>query len=73
MNIKVNDIPQIINNTNIKCIFCTGKTAYNELLKHFTFDIPVLYLSSPSSANASQKLDDLTNEYKQILNFLTLS
>lgn len=71
-NIKVNDIDQIIKAAEIKCIFCTGKTAYKLFLKNFHYDIPIICLPSPSSANATYSLDKLIIEYKQILNYLTI-
>lgn len=69
-NIQVNNIEKIINIAQIKCIFCTGKTSFNLFLKFFNFNIPVVCLPSPSSANASYNLDKLICEYKQILDYL---
>lgn len=69
-NIRVNDIEKLINNSDIKCIFCTGKKSYDLFLKYFDFDIPVICLPSPSSANAAYSLDKLVLEYKVILNYL---
>ncbi|MBE6140064.1 MAG: DNA-deoxyinosine glycosylase [Firmicutes bacterium] len=67
-NIKFNDIISLINKTNIKIVFCTGKKAYDLFQKNFSF--PCLYLPSPSSANAKLKLNDLIKEYEIILKFL---
>jgi len=65
--LKLNDIETIINNSNIKYIFLTGKTAYNIYKKYFTYlNIDFYYLPSPSSANASYSLEKLVNEYKII-------
>ena len=69
-NYKINDINYIIKNSKIKVIFCTGKSAFNRLSKNFKTDIPIFYLSSPSSANASKKLETLVTEYKIILQYL---
>ncbi len=69
-NYKINDINYIIKNSKIKVIFCTGKSAFNTLSKNFKTDIPIFYLSSPSSANASKKLETLVTEYKIILQYL---
>lgn len=69
-NISVNNIEKILNNTNIKCIFCTGKTSYNLFNKNFNVNIPVVCLPSPSSANAHYSLDKLIDEYKIIKNYL---
>ncbi len=69
-NVKVNNIDLIISKSSIKHIFCTGKAAYNLFNKHIKTNIPVSYLSSPSSANAKKSLNDLINEYKVIKKYL---
>ena len=71
-NVKVNDIAKIIKESKIKIVFITGKTAfyyYNKLLKS-KINIEVIYLPSPSAANASFKLNDLIKEYAIIKNYL---
>lgn len=66
-NIKINNIEKIINKSNIKYIFLTGKTAYNLYKKHFNnLKIDYYYLPSPSSANATYLLNDLIKEYSII-------
>jgi len=66
-NIKVNNIQLIINNSNIKYIFLTGKKAYTLFKKYFkNLNIEYYYLLSPSSANATYTLDKLINKYKII-------
>lgn len=65
-NIEVNDIPSLLKETNIVCIFCTGKKAYELLNKYFKLDVEVIYLPSPSSANASFTLEKLVNQYMVI-------
>lgn len=64
-----NDIKTIINKSNIKYIFITGKTAYNLYNKYFKNDVNIkaVYLPSPSSANAKYTLDNLVKIYKKIL------
>ena len=69
-NYEINDINNIIKNTNIKTIFCTGKNAFNTLSKNFKTNIPIFYLPSPSSANASKKLETLVTEYEKIFHYL---
>ena len=69
-NYEINDINNIIKNSNIKTIFCTGKTAFNTLSKNFKTNIPIFYLPSPSSANASKKLETLVTEYEKIFHYL---
>ena len=66
-NIKVNNIEKIINESKIKYIFLTGKTAYNLYKKYFNnLNIEYYYLPSPSSANASYSLNILVKEYSII-------
>lgn len=65
-NIVVNDIPMILNKSNIQCVFCTGKKAYELFKKYFKIDIEVIYLPSPSSANAVKSLEELIVDYKKI-------
>ena len=68
-NVKVNDIYKILKETKIEYIFTTGKKAfsyYNLYLKDKTKK-EAIYLSSPSSANASFNLNDLIKEYQIIL------
>lgn len=69
-NVKLNDINLLIKSSNIKAIFCTGKTAYNNLTKKFNTNLPVFYLPSPSSANASISLETLIEKYRIILKYL---
>ena len=66
-NIKLTNIEEIINNSNIKYIYCNGKLAYNLFLKYFNkYQDLVHCLPSTSSSNAKWKLDDLINEWKVI-------
>ena len=69
-NYEFNDLSSIFNCANIKAIFITGKTAYNAFIKHYKLNIPIIYLPSPSSANAKESLKNLVNSYKVILEFL---
>lgn len=62
-NIKVNNINKILKETEIKYIFCTGLKAYAIFNKYFKINIPVIYLPSPSSANASLNIDNLVKKY----------
>ncbi len=71
-NYELNDLNIIINNCNIKAVFCTGKTAYNHLIKNYQSKIPIIPLPSPSSANARLKLNDLISEYLIIKDYLSL-
>ncbi len=70
-NAKPNDIKKIIENSNIKVIFTTGKTAYKYYLKFFkeTIHLPVFCLPSTSPANCKVKTDELIQEYKVIKSY----
>ena len=63
-NVSVNDIASLIENTDIKIIFTTGKKAYHLYQKHVNCDLPVVSLPSTSSANAAMHLDDLVAAYR---------
>ena len=69
-NYELNDIDMITNIANIQAIFCTGKTAYNNLIKNYKTTIPIFCLPSPSSANATFKLNDLIKEYSIIKKYI---
>ena len=67
-NIKVNDIKSILNKTNIKKIYTTGKKAY-ELYNKYCFKdtlIEAVYLYSPSPSNCRIKLEELVENYQVI-------
>ena len=69
-NYQLNDIDMILKHANIKAIFCTGKKSYDSLIKNFKTNMPIIYLPSPSSANAAFSLETLVTKYKIILNYL---
>lgn len=69
-NYKLNDINMILKHAKIKAIFCTGKKSYDTLMKNFKTDIPIIYLPSPSSANAAFSLETLVAKYQVILDYL---
>ncbi len=65
-NTQVNDIAALIKKTKISKIYVTGKKAlelYNKYVYEKT-NIKAIYLPSPSPANASWSLEDLTQAYK---------
>ena len=71
-NPVANDISSIVNNSEIKMIFTTGKTAfslYNRLCRNDT-GIDAIPLPSTSPANARMTLDNLIEEYSVILKYL---
>lgn len=71
-NPVVNDINLIIENSNIKAIFTTGKKA-TDLYNKYCFlntNIKCIYLPSTSPANCSINYDKLKEKYKEILNYL---
>ena len=66
-NIKINNLKPILKESNIKCVFCEGKLAYNLFAKYYKkLNIEYFYLPSTSSANAKYSLNKLVNEYKII-------
>lgn len=69
-NVIANDIEGILKNSSIQHIFCTGKTAYQLFLKYVKSDIDVIYLPSPSSANAAFSLEMLQKHYQIIKKYL---
>ena len=74
-NIVVNDLSQILNNSQIKAIFTTGKTAYN-LYNKYTYpktNIKAIYLPSTSPANSPKGIDELLEkEYSKIKKYTDL-
>ena len=67
-----NDMHTILKNADIMAIFCTGTTAaklYKKFIEPET-KIPAITLPSTSPANAKVKFDELTEEYKIILEYL---
>lgn len=72
-NIKVNNIKKLVQNSNIKNIYTTGKKAYEIYQKKIfpTTGIKAIYLPSSSAANATYNLDKLIKEYSIIKNLDT--
>ena len=67
-----NDINYLLEKTNIKTIFVTGRTAekyYNKLCLKET-KIPCIYLPSTSPANAGIKYEQILERYKIILDYV---
>ena len=67
-NIVVNDINELIKNSNIKKIFTTGKKAYELYNKYCLKDtnIEAICLYSPSPANCRYSLTELISNYEVI-------
>ncbi len=67
-NVTVNPIKDILEKTNIKRIYTTGKTAYNLYQKYIypKTGIEAIYLPSTSPANAKMTLDKLVEHYRII-------
>lgn len=67
-DIEVNDIKTIIDNSNIKKIYATGKTSFNLYHKYLKdiVGIDAIYLPSTSPANATISYNELLNYYKII-------
>lgn len=71
-NVKVNDISKLINNSNVKYIFTTGKKAH-ELYQKYCFsktNINDIDLPSTSSANCAIKYGELKEKYSIIKTYL---
>lgn len=67
-NAVPNDLSQILQTADIKCIFVNGKTAekyYNRYLRD-RLGRPAICLPSTSPANAAWNLERLTAQWKQI-------
>lgn len=72
---EFNNIPKLIENTNILKIYITSKKAYYEFIKHYgeyfnSINIPIISLPSPSSANRSiYKTDEgLIEAWRKLIN-----
>ena len=71
-NVKVNNVKYLIDNSNIKVIFTTGKKSYN-LYNKYLFDkihINAIYLPSTSPINKSMSIEEKINKYKIILKYV---
>lgn len=64
---EVNDIPALLEKTEISCVFTTGSTASALYRRHFgQLAVRHIALPSTSPANARMKLEDLTVAYQQV-------
>lgn len=71
-NPKVNDIKGLIEETDVKYIFVTGKKAL-ELYDKYCYDdvlIKAIYLPSTSGANCAFSYDNLKEKYEIIIKYL---
>ena len=73
-NVKVNDIKKIVDNSNIKYIFTTGRKATNLYNKYIekTTNIKTIYLPSTSPLFSKMKYEEKLEEYKKILYYLSI-
>lgn len=72
-NAVPNDISVILNSADIKAVFTTGTTAaklYHKFIEPKT-GIAAIPLPSTSPANAKIGVEELAEEYKRILNFIS--
>lgn len=67
--VAINDV---LNNADIKAIFCNGTTSYNLYCKYLEplCGVSAVKLPSSSPANAAWSLDKLYEEWKQIKNYV---
>ena len=71
----VNDIPRILQQSDIKAIFTTGRKAtelYNKYCMISQDSIQSIYLPSTSPANCRINFQNLVEEYRIILNYIHL-
>ncbi len=66
-DVKVNAIHSLVEQTQIRTIFLTGKKAESLFKKYIHIQIETIGLPSTSSANAKMHLDDLVEAYHVIL------
>ena len=66
------NLKEIIDNSNIKMIFCNGKTSYNYYMKYNYPKVLIkpIVLPSSSAANAKLKLDNLVEHYKIMKDYI---
>lgn len=71
-NVIINEVWNVILNSNIKQIFTNGKKAYDLYNKYLYPEtkIKAISLPSTSAANANKNLTNLIEEYKTILDYL---
>jgi len=71
-NVVVNEIWDVIADSDIKYIFTNGKKAYDLYNKYIypKTGIKAISLSSTSPANATKNINNLVAEYKIILDYL---
>lgn len=67
-NIEVNDINEILRNSNVKAVFTNGNKAYQLYVRYF--DKNAILLPSTSPANAAFSLNQLIIEWSVIKDFL---
>ncbi len=66
------NLKEIVDNSNIKMIFCNGKTSYNYYMKYNYPKVLIkpIVLPSSSAANAKLKLDNLVEHYKIMKDYI---
>lgn len=71
-NVIPADLSQIKHTSNIRQVFCNGRTAYKYYQKYHAqnFDINGIKLPSTSPANARYRLNDLVKDWQQLLRHL---
>ena len=67
-NIEVNDINEILRNSNVKAVFTNGNKAYQLYVRYF--DKNAISLPSTSPANAAFSLNQLIIEWSVIKDYL---
>ena len=67
-----NDLERIVQESQVKAIFCTGTKSYALFRRFFgdSLGVPCYKLPSTSPANAAADIDELTGAYRAILDFV---
>lgn len=69
-DVEVNEIQRIVDETNIKAVFTTGRKASELYEKYVVCDTEHIALPSTSSANARMRLENLTAAYTIVREFV---
>ena len=71
-NVVASDLSKIIESADIREVFLNGNTSYKYYKKYHekNLELEGVKLPSTSPANARYRLDDLVNEWKEILKYL---
>lgn len=71
-NVVPTDLKTVIRNSQIKAVFCNGKTSgkYYKKYQEKELELPAKVMPSTSPANAAWTMDKLIEEWKEIADYL---